>query len=664
MSRGYPTFPLDPSDEELARDWTLTVEDLVEIRRCRGEDNRHRFALQLCALRALGRFADDCESVPVRVVNHLGAQLGLRATLFVKASDRAATDTEHAHRIRAHLGYRTFDESAQGRLGTLLAERAADGLVATPLLAAAIEALRAWKTEVPAKSTIERLTGSFASHAEQEAWERVNDRLPGALREAIDAMLEVNDKERVSMLQHLKQDAPEARPRAILAHLDRATFLRSLNLTALDFGGVRPEILATLAGMARRYDVKEIRRLRPPAKRYAMVACFLVDAQKTVVDQVIEMHRIYLLTLNRHAKRRLLEREHQAQRRARSGLATLVQIVRSMMADPDKRTIQDAYRDLGEDVVRGAVTACGQLQTIGERGFYDEIRAGHHLLKRYLPAFLLLPFRAQPGTEKLLEAVDLARALHRGDVELGADPPMGFASDPWRRAILGDKGVPNTPLWEFALALAVRDALQAGDLYLEESRHHVSFWNLMHGAETWTEKREVAYADLALSTDADQMLSQLRDDLDAAAKALDGGMDENPFASFVGDKLAVSKEDALEVPRSVRDLKRLLETRLPRIRLEDLLVEVDSWCGFTRELGPFHGSTPRLENQYPALLAALVAHGTNLGIATMAQSTKGVSVDTLQHMSRWYLGEDALKGASRVLVDYHHGLPLSKTWGE
>lgn len=40
---------------------------------------------------------------------------------------------------------------------------------------------------------------------------------------------------------------------------------------------------------------------------------------------------------------------------------------------------------------------------------------------------------------------------------------------------------------------------------------------------------------------------------------------------------------------------------------------------------------PRPENAYPALLTALAAHGTNLGLATMAQSTKGITVDVLHH---------------------------------
>ena len=65
----------------------------------------------------------------------------------------------------------------------------------------------------------------------------------------------------------------------------------------------------------------------------------------------------------------------------------------------------------------------------------------------------------------------------------------------------------------------------------------------------------------------------------------------------------------------------------------------------------------------PALFAALVAHGTNLGVATMAQSTEGVTMDMLQHVSRWFLREETLKAANRVVVDYHHRLALSSVGG-
>ena len=44
----------DPSEDELARHWSLTPADLAVIAECRGADHRRRFALQLCMLRAHG----------------------------------------------------------------------------------------------------------------------------------------------------------------------------------------------------------------------------------------------------------------------------------------------------------------------------------------------------------------------------------------------------------------------------------------------------------------------------------------------------------------------------------------------------------------------------------------------------------------------------------
>ncbi|HEX8110019.1 MAG TPA: Tn3 family transposase [Kofleriaceae bacterium] len=47
-----------------------------------------------------------------------------------------------------------------------------------------------------------------------------------------------------------------------------------------------------------------------------------------------------------------------------------------------------------------------------------------------------------------------------------------------------------------------------------------------------------------------------------------------------------------------------------------------------------------------------------------SQSTDGLTVDVLHEMSKWFLRTDTLKAANRVLVDYHHRLPLSSAWGD
>ena len=47
------------SEEELARDWILSESDRTEVLQYRGDDHRHRFAVQLCVLRQYGRFLED-----------------------------------------------------------------------------------------------------------------------------------------------------------------------------------------------------------------------------------------------------------------------------------------------------------------------------------------------------------------------------------------------------------------------------------------------------------------------------------------------------------------------------------------------------------------------------------------------------------------------------
>ena len=109
-------LPDDPTDEELARDWTLSSADKAEVLRCRTDRHRLSFAIQLCVLRTHGRFLPDYETVGVRITNHLCRQLDLPPVLFVNPPQREATDLEHEHRIRDYLGFRPFDQTVQDQL--------------------------------------------------------------------------------------------------------------------------------------------------------------------------------------------------------------------------------------------------------------------------------------------------------------------------------------------------------------------------------------------------------------------------------------------------------------------------------------------------------------------------------------------------------------------
>jgi hypothetical protein len=75
--------------------------------------------------------------------------------------------------------------------------------------------------------------------------------------------------------------------------------------------------------------------------------------------------------------------------------------------------------------------------------------------------------------------------------------------------------------------LETADALRRGDLFLERSRDHRAFSDLLHSPLRWKEEREQAYVAMQRSLEADHALDVLRAAFDEAADALLGGLDTN-----------------------------------------------------------------------------------------------------------------------------------------
>ena len=70
----------------------------------------------------------------------------------------------------------------------------------------------------------------------------------------------------------------------------------------------------------------------------------------------------------------------------------------------------------------------------------------------------------------------------------------------------------------------------------------------------------------------------------------------------------------------VDDVARRLYGMLPRLRITELLAEVNGWTGFAEHFGHLRTGAPPEENI--GLMTALLADATNLGLARMARSSK------------------------------------------
>ncbi|MDH3675508.1 MAG: DUF4158 domain-containing protein [Anaerolineae bacterium] len=97
------SLPEKFSDEEMARDWTLTDEDKEEIGRYR-KHSRVLMAIQICAVRLYGRFLTDLHDLSPRIINYLNTQLELPPSLTIQVPHRETTQRERRKQILDYLG--------------------------------------------------------------------------------------------------------------------------------------------------------------------------------------------------------------------------------------------------------------------------------------------------------------------------------------------------------------------------------------------------------------------------------------------------------------------------------------------------------------------------------------------------------------------------------
>ncbi len=101
---------------------------------------------------------------------------------------------------------------------------------------------------------------------------------------------------------------------------------------------------------------------------------------------------------------------------------------------------------------------------------------------------------------------------------------------------------------------------------------------------------------------------------------------------------------------------------LPRLRITELLAEVHEWTGFAERFS--HLRTGAVAEDTVALMTALLADATNLGLGRMARSSKIFSHAKLLWIAEWHIRDETYQAGLACLVDAIHANPFTKIWGD
>ncbi len=652
------------SDEEMVRDWTLSASDITEIKKYK-KSVRLYLAIQLCCIRMYGRFFQRINDLSIKIINYLNTQLGLPANLTVEVSTRKATTSMYHRNILSYLGFNKFDDDAQKQLENWILVKVKQGKLPDELFEEAQAYLLTSYTLLPGASTIDKIITRICSAQHVNIFEKIYKKLPTQIIEQIEDILKLSEGQQRTFFFNLKQYPPSASISTLQNYLSKYNRLVEIGIDELKEQLVEPSFQEYLYKLAKKYNATDVKRF-DKQKRYALMICFLLESRKQVLDYLVKLHDQYMTDMVRNAKN-TYEKQHRKRRnkhkKAMNNILFSFKFLLTWLSDA-QQTKEVLVKQLDAERLQLDYDLVAAFTYFTNRGYGHFLLTRYPSLRKYFSSFLKLPFAAAKGSEGLLKAINIVRRLDNDELKgLPDDTLTDFVPSDIRHLLTDETDSINRNTWETSLAIAIKNALRAGNLYLAQSKQHVSFWELILSATNWEAVKDEAYIELQQPLE-DEVKSDLIEQFNENVKTAMGKFNDDDFATIIEGKLKLKRDDKLAEDPKVKQLQKVIDASMPFIRIEELLMQVDKMTGFTKHFKPIAGHASKPKQFYKTLIAAIVSQATNLGVVAMSASMKDTSVDKLRHVLHYFIREDTLKAANAQIVNQHHQLPLSSVYGD
>ncbi|WP_233874710.1 Tn3 family transposase [Paraburkholderia adhaesiva] len=655
-----------PDDESaLIRLATLSKEDSAFIRQHRGDHNRLGLAVLMVYLRYPGRVLGPNEQPHARILGIIAAQLRVTSAVWDLYARRDETRREHLQELLARTGLVQFTRGHYRELAALLLPVAMQTTQGIVLARAAVEALRRQRVLLPPVAALEKLCAAVATRAQRDVYRLLTRALTDGQRTALDALLLPYSERPVSRLAWLRQSPGDPSARAVLAHIERLRAIREIGLPP-DIGhSIHQNRLLQLAregGQTAVYQIEEYETDR----RHATLIAILLDTSASLTDETINLHDRLIGSFFTKAKHKYEKRFAADGKAVNEKVRLYAKVGAALIAAKEAKS--DPFEAIEAVVPWEAFTASvKEAQDLARDTEFDSMAllAEHYIqLRRYAPTFLdTFEFRGAPARQNLLDAIALLREMNRTEVrKVPADAPTTFLGPRWKRFVIKDDGV-DRKFYELAVMSELKNALRSGDISVPGSRQFKDFDEYLISRTEFDSQRRDDRLGLSAPTSAriwlDERLARLREALDETNRLAVAG--ELPDVELNERGLRITPLDNATPPAG-KTLRQRAYDLLPRVKITDLLLEVDQWTGFTRHFTHLKNDAEPADRTL--LLTAILADAFNLGLEKMADACPGTSLAKLSWLVAWHIRDETYQKGLVDLVNYQHKLPFASYWGE
>lgn len=652
-------FGVPGDSDALTRLYSFTRSDQELLAARRRNANRLGFAVQLALLRHPGMSLAHMEEPVDSLVAWLAERLEIPAATFAKYAGRPQTMTDHARILAAALRLRPASAADLPFMIEAAAQSAWSTDRGQPIVAGVMTALRAEKVILPAPAVIERAAMAGRARARKRAADALLAGASEAQLAKLDQLLAVDPTLKASRFAWLRH-APSSPKAAHIGQLiERLRFVRDIGLSADAATRVHDNRFQQFIREGRIADAHRVSRYAAHRRR-AILAANVIDLETRLTDALLDMTDKLIGGLFARA-RKAKERRYVASTRDVGRLMRLFHgtIEALETAQQEKR---DGFAVVDEVVGWAKLTRVrGEVRTLADLAEEDPLLGAadrYRTLRKFAPELLeALEFKAARSHDPTLSAIKLLQDLNRsGKRDVPPDAPMPFRKE-WKRLVTED-GQPNRRLYETAVLATLRDRLRSGDVWVERSANYRRFDSyLLPPAEV----APIA-AKLGLPATADEWLARRGAELDRRLRRFGRRLRRGELegVELRDGRLHVASVKAATPPEADAQAARIV-AMLPPARITEIMHEVSRATGFSAAFTNLR-TGERCDNEN-ALLAAILADATNLGLTRMAAASHGVTRDQMIWTADAYIRPETYKAGLARIIDAHHDLPIAAIWG-